>query len=1685
MARRLDTTPYAPRLDPPIEKIQSLFTIIANLDTQELKQFMINSSFPLNFEDPRTGENLIHKTIISNHHLKKEFQRLNMIKFLVQNGVDPDKPNKENQTPLHYACKQQYTEIALYLISLNVDVNYQDNYGFTPLHLGLQGLIKPLEPSFKPADMVQRPINIDMNKLNDLIEIKTKIWDKIKDENFIQSLNKTLDASIFSNSTVRDRLQDLRKDIINFSTKPNKENELPEIRRQVEILIANLKSEIENKWNKFPNLSEIEIHDRTEINPNKFVDNNSYVITNYNLSPLRNANVKRIVQNDIKKLISSIQDKCIIKIDNFDFKDCISKFENFYYLSLINDYFSKGIKSNDIDYFIHNNKINDNDDKTFNNHFIDYADNYYDWNIKKFIGGSREILINHNFNVLNTINLSINSIESKVLNILCSFTNIIDVRELTIDTIDTIKTDEFERNVIKMCYYAIFDVNKLLNMKSTLQDLSLQFYNNVIDKFNKVDLPTFIYGIYTKYKSLINQYDNLACEINCEFYALVSALHYKNKNISLSEALNHSFKKFYYSEIVTDDKLDNQNKIYNIIRVLLSDVPDLNNITFGAPLTKPEIENINLSPLFNPDSYNTDEIKNILSSIKSKLKEKVSSFDSIDIENNDLDLLHIFTFISNGCRDKELEMFNLHNINQLFFPINTNRNIEILNYLKNNKATFNLSYLHYLFEIFHLDNNNDGYYRFCGNKYNEARHLGLHFSGLIPFLNNYNNYSLTIKNKQANIFIKNNKHNLINNDLLIHIIRSGNPRIPNQELDEKPLGGFYIDLSDNTVLLTQHDEIKLKYFHYNRIKYRPPFKKTIQCLEARNKYYISKLLQHILEIGDGSSNKTSVKDIIGTSEQGSKLEKIFIDYYPILGLLTNLYNFIYGGNYDLDSLIIELNKYNGYILLFYYLFSNEKLYKIPKFNYFELPLMNQKGKFIYYDNPNNSHSFVNPGTDNPNDASPEVNVNTKTLYLLNSMNYQLIPSDYILGNYKIIKDDFIRAKNEKLPPSIKSVLNEFYKFNLSLLIVKLFDEIQNDSTSTNEINKLIIDYLNKYKLPIKVENKTDKYYLYAKLIEEVVKQQSENYIIKQISALIKLLFGDINSQDFDLTNILPSRDFQVHLSSINLKLDRLDNEVLGNSFSIVQMEEDKENNFIIYPDEYTNIELLKSKSTLNISERMITELLNKSCNPYLLDTNNQSAIYPILKMHYYDMILKLKDKIDYRDFKDILPFSFLLNEHRIHTEKLTNGLNKYNEWLNHFTFSQMMDVKELFMANDKIKFQKPKYLEKSFSVVAYLTNHYLSERIYRYDNAIEHFKDLIKLESNFETYSYLNEVISEMKIYKNDYLNILSEIIQDKEIQKKNLQMKIDKMTNGLTKTQYISTLGMLNNEIKSYKDELEKNSNIILSKETLSSRKVLEKYDKLLSLGKLLSEFVNKDLQGSNDLLTFKVIDKENDIFNKNKINDITNKLNDIKLLNDFYEHINKTSEMYFTFGDYIENNKTLEFVNDLLIFMTRHFIIQYYELTVRRVLSIYLNSIGITDITQINNRINHLFNFEQIIDNQITGRQEYKSFSDILRQIITPKIVLSTVQIFKNENEKMEYNNQSVKELLESALNLFTVNTNTIFIPSESVFFKNMREVNNYFDTFVPKAINNWQIVIENTFKFNINQGRIIKCIYNIMNE
>ena len=210
-------------------------------------------------------------------------------------------------------------------------------------------------------------------------------------------------------------------------------------------------------------------------------------------------------------------------------------------------------------------------------------------------------------------------------------------------------------------------------------------------------------------------------------------------------------------------------------------------------------------------------------------------------------------------------------------------------------------------------------------------------------------------------------------------------------------------------------------------------------------------------------------------------------------------------------------------------------------------------------------------------------------------------------------------------------------------------------------------------------------------------------------------------------------------------------------------------------------------------------------------------------------------------------------------------------------------------------------------------------------------------------------------------------------------------------------------------------------------------------------------NLNDSYDLLTFKQI---------NRILDMKNLLE----VNEFYKKTNKISNTYFTFGNYTENNKVLKFSKELLEFMTIRFICYPYFKLLQNIIS-NLKIKALIDIFNTTITYNH---------------NQY--------QEVSAKLVKNTVHIFDNQDDELNFSFESSKITLDNVVKLLNIEDLKIDgISQEAIkiidnLLNTIKEINSYFDTFINKTILNWLVVIENVFKFDINQGRIVECIYNL---
>lgn len=1656
MIKRIDrdNEPYRTILSIPKEKIYELFSLINQMDTQVLKQFSMINSVTLNVDLDITGENLMHKVILLDNSLKKEFHRLNMIKFLYQNGVNPDKPNRENQTPLHLACKNQYFSIVEYLISLDVDLNFKDNNGFTPFHYALMGKVELFIEPKENKDFIPKPKKINLKKKDDLINVKKDIWEKIKDSNFLQAISKTIDDSIYSDELISKLVLAFTKNLSETVLKlDNSVENINFIKKQIEVAKTEIEKNINDIW-KFNDISELVIHNKEE---------NSLKLDENELSPLKNINIDRQLKDKKDNIKKEIKDLCKkIKPEKYTkfseeytkfYKDFFEENKRYFRISRI-----IGAPPTEQTIYNLNTNIKYTNWEDFNKSkmyplAIDLADNIINWDDMTFIGGSREITISHNINNIDIIK-SYATIEEKVFHILANLSgkmNSFDPNDLST------ATNEYSNIILSnpVDYILINIPYNLIFKKAPLVPPVDPFLNNYFLKYTKLfeqkNFASVLYNI-ASVVACSRSADNLTGIIQSAYCSLVLAIK-NNETIISDETLNNAFKKYYIAEECLNPLgKDEKDKLFSMISILLDKDIDRN-----------EIDDLFIKRnTYNLDKFNPNNQIDFDNQKKKVIKIITKEIENMTIKPLESDTLNILTYILNDFQPEDNDFFILDSelVFDGIFPgvtfdkydeqVTNNLINKFVYLIKDRQTMLLLPYIYHLFEIFEkygTEHDFNNYKNHSLKKLNESRHLGLYYQGLLPYGKDINPIDLELYNNnraQPKVTINimdpvTNTHFFLNDEL---------------DTNQLPFIGNYIN---NHVLSPME---KLKYFGYEIHKYRPPLESSVKILKERNKSYLLTILSKV------TSSDSSQISLINLIDSNNKLSKIFTDIYPVINMIAELL-YLHGDNGiigTIDKIINKLNEYNGCILMFYYLLKKDNLYKIPKFNFYEIPVISKKGKFLYFDGGDTTIESIIPNQE----SSVIYNQGGLTRFkdLIRHIN-----NNIIRGSYIIKKEALVRAKNNSLPPSIKSILPDFYKYNLILLIKNKLEEFYKTTDP-------IITKVNAIKKEVDNTSSVITYFIIGKLIQELISENCKNFVQKQTFRIISKLITKYGlTANTDIEMLVKSEDFNLLLSNTKIDLT-LDTSKIENinvyQFSKPLNSENENINFIIYPDEYANSELLNLKYKLTLNDKIFEKLLENQINPYSLDLNNQSAIFPILKIQNFKIIKSLKTQnIDYREFSDIKALDFLIEKYNNHTSLLTNNDTDFKKWLSNFVYYQKNEVKTLILSNDKFGNNVPNYLEDSFEVICYLTNQYLSESLHKMDDNVK-LKEYLEYSTiNFNNYLFINENLP--LIFKKEIDNFIQDLIDNKALEATKMKAVYLKLNNGRTKDKMKNECEAIEEEIKKYQKILK---NDYINKKDINNTKIIERYKDLQydtgTMTKLLSKMITHDkLNDSFDLLTFKLLSKESKLINNLKPDEQLN------LLTKFYENTNNISEIYFTFGKYTANNKVKCFAKDTIVFMIKHFIIFPYTMILRKSLFIYFQSIYPNlDFIEINKYVSYCFNTKYVYEGDLKNLEELLYSDNIIK-----KIMNYNINMFEDSDEELQFNSQNIKEILDNIIMLLTINPVMPILP-DSKFIENMKEVNSYFDNFVPKTILNWLVIFENTLKFNINQGRIIRCIFEILN-
>ena len=989
---------------------------------------------------------------------------------------------------------------------------------------------------------------------------------------------------------------------------------------------------------------------------------------------------------------------------------------------------------------------------------------------------------------------------------------------------------------------------------------------------------------------------------------------------------------------------------------------------------------------------------------------------------------------------------NFNNNNPIAF-IKDNIQLDIINddiyerYIKCITAKLPPSMSSYIYVLMdNLYNNTHEIMEYLDNKYLEAYNLGLLFYGCIPNLAIIDDY---LNNNIDNIKLIRQPNNITCNFYF-------NPQI-NQIPD-----GFNINYDTQLPFnyffnrnIPFNDFNNNRYFKYIDGRYRPAstflYNEYLKSLISQFNSLIQNLLNKYIDVLQNLFTRNKKISFIYNDLYVST--KIIIDKIKnIIKLDNTIEN---NTNFNFNLLVTQLNNINAYIFLYYYLYKPDKIIKLPEFIYYKL----NSDNYVLYDKPNE--------------------------YVNNEMiggSYRDLLDQFYVNNINIINDDYTFDKeNNPLPPSIEDNLELFYQLTKKKFIV----DILKSEIITPEL--IISNY--KQKLKIKDNYKTSFVGLnIAKLIEEIIKNYAEHITIQiidnKIYSLIdnntRLLINNIIQSPFEIKFIL--KNTVNSINKIYKELDDGNKTILHNLYNIADpnIVDNSKDPFIIYPNEYTNTNLLIQKYYINFNNDILQELLNKNAQPLLLDNNNNSCIHNAVKSFNYKSIKNLCTNIKFNEY------NFVENELFNHKYKMIVD-NNYINTFNNFIKTQYEEIKLLILANETNGNNILFNLENSFKICFYVMNEYITDYLWSFNNKydVNKFNEIAKLldiNKNNINKNYLNLVCidqsdlfynDDISIIKEDFIDILNKNNSELTIQINNLQIQKNNFVQlGLSHDHIDEKITTIQRNVLTNSEKKTNMRKIISNKYTDPNigqkDKIINTYDKLRGKGngvysKMWNYLLSNEqhLSNSFNLSLLKILMLQN---SRNK---------DIVL--PYLDHIESCIHDYFTNPKYIDKkiNKHLTFIYDLLIHLTKSVICFGIEIITRKVIFEHLNNIYFNySLNDINGIIDRLFTE--------TSNVENGSFTDILYNDYPEIIVKNSINYFSSLEEKVNFEPISVNEMLQ---NLFRqLRDSRGIVELDNVIMNNLnKNIANYFDLFTARVIKNWFVVCENTLKFVINHQRI----------
>jgi hypothetical protein len=328
------------------------------------------------------------------------------------------------------------------------------------------------------------------------------------------------------------------------------------------------------------------------------------------------------------------------------------------------------------------------------------------------------------------------------------------------------------------------------------------------------------------------------------------------------------------------------------------------------------------------------------------------------------------------------------------------------------------------------------------------------------------------------------------------------------------------------------------------------------------------------------------------------------------------------------------------------------------------------------------------------------------------------------------------------------------------------------------------------KLGFNVKDDLSSYEVIAKLIQELIKEQINVYVTNRVSAIYQEKIAGAGTILIDPSSII----YKVFPSAINVS--KTDVNILENITNSNQIEnlyplmaklpKNENEDFVLYPNDFTNLNRLKSKYGMaNIKSAIIELMLQYGGSPYNTNNEGRSPIYSIILNHNHPIIKTLASKdINFNKFADDKPKEFLIQQIKNNIHKV---FGKYNKPLNEpmkNIFSNINsylynDVKSTILSNESFGNNILTHLENSFHLSTYLTLQFLSEHLLDTNTqfTITDAKDLLSdyiikgINANF-LFKNINKIPA-LKTYNDFDILVIMKIM--KELESKITKLKNDK----------------------------------------------------------------------------------------------------------------------------------------------------------------------------------------------------------------------------------------------------------------------------------------------------------------------